>query len=87
MIDRPMASGMDVDVRCYGEVAAAVGEREVSLTLDADATLGDVVAKLGVGERAFSGGLVVMVNGRHAGAEDGLEDGDTVALSQAPMRE
>ncbi|GAB6862207.1 MoaD/ThiS family protein [Haloplanus litoreus] len=78
---------MNVDVRCYGEVAAAVGETDVSLSLDADATVGDVVAELAVGERAFSGGLVVMVNGRHADDGDGLDDGDTVALSQAPMRE
>jgi molybdopterin converting factor small subunit len=78
---------MDVAVRCYGEVAAAVGETEMSLSFDADATVGDVVAELGVGDRTFSGGLVVVVNGRHADAGDGLADGDTVALSQAPMRE
>jgi len=78
---------MDVEVRCYGEVAAVVGETAVSLALDADATVGDVVTELAVGERAFSGGLVVMVNGRHAETSDGLADGDTVALSQAPMRE
>ncbi|MFC7173261.1 hypothetical protein ACFQL0_07560 [Haloplanus litoreus] len=40
---------MNVDVRCYGEVAAAVGETDVSLSLDADATVGDVVAELAVG--------------------------------------
>jgi len=78
---------MNVDVRCYGEVAAAVGETDVSLSLAPDATVGDVVAELAVGGRSFSGGLVVMVNGRHADAADGLADGDTVALSQAPMRE
>jgi len=78
---------MDVDVRCYGEVAAAVGETEVSLTLGADATVGDVVTELVGRERVFSGGLVTMVNGRHADTSDGLADGDTVALSQAPMRE
>jgi molybdopterin converting factor small subunit len=78
---------MDIEVRCYGEVAAAIEETDASLSLDADATVGDVVAELGVGERTFSGGLVVMVNGRHADVGDGLADGDTVALSQAPMRE
>jgi molybdopterin converting factor small subunit len=76
-----------IEVRCYGEVAAAVGERTRSLSLGAGATVGDAVAALGVDEATFSGGLVVMRDGRHVDRDESLSDGDTVALSQAPMRE
>ncbi|WP_251343041.1 MoaD/ThiS family protein [Haloplanus halophilus] len=78
---------MRIEVRCYGEVAAAVGESTVSLSLGSGASVGDAVAELGVDEADPSGGLVVMRNGRHADPDEALSDGDTVALSQAPMRE
>jgi molybdopterin converting factor small subunit len=77
---------VNVEVRCYGEVAAAVGE-DASPSLDAGATVEDVLAAVGVAETAFSGGLVVLVNGRHASTDDPVADGDVVALSQSPMRE
>lgn len=78
-------TAVNVEVRCYGEVAA-IGE-DASLSLDADSTVDDVLAVLGVAEPGFSGGLIVLVNGRHADDDDRVADGDVVALSQSPMRE
>jgi molybdopterin converting factor small subunit len=76
-----------IEVRCYGEVAAAVGDRTRTLSLADDATVGDARAALSIATESFSGGLVVLVNGSHAAADAALSDGDTLALSQSPMRE
>ena len=78
---------MRIEVRCYGEVAAAVGDRTRALSLADDATVGDALAALSIATESFSGGLVVLVNGTHADADAALSDGDTLALSQSPMRE
>ena len=78
---------MRIEVRCYGEVAAAVGDRTRTLSLPDDATVGDARAALSLATESFSGGLVVLVNGSHAAADAVLSDGDTLALSQSPMRE
>jgi sulfur carrier protein ThiS len=79
---------MRVDVRCYGEVAAAVDGDDGQRTLDPGTTVADLLSVLGVADgSSFTGGLVVMVNGSHADADAALSDGDTVALSQSPMRE
>ncbi|GAB3319776.1 MoaD/ThiS family protein [Haloplanus rallus] len=79
---------MRVDVRCYGEVAAAVDDGDGPRTLDGGATVADLLAALDIGDASsFTGGLVVLVNGSHADADATLSDGDTVALSQSPMRE
>jgi len=75
-----------VDVRCYGEVAAAVDEGDGPRTLGTGATVDDLLGALGA-TGSFSGGLVVLVNGQHADRDATLADGDTVALSQSPMRE
>jgi len=79
---------MRVDVRCYGEVAAAVDGSDGQRTLAPDATVADLLAALDIADASsFTGGLVVLVNGSHAEADATLADGDTVALSQSPMRE
>jgi molybdopterin converting factor small subunit len=83
---------MEVTIRCYGEVADAVGESTLVRVLESRSTVGDVVEGLEAEFDEFepadvSGGLVYRVNGGHAERETHLSDGDAVALSQSPMRE
>lgn len=86
-MSRVQPSLVRIEVRCYGEVAAAVGGRTRTLSLADDATVGDARAALSIATESFSGGLVVLVNGSYADADAALSDGDTLALSQSPMRE
>jgi molybdopterin converting factor small subunit len=83
---------MEVTIRCYGEVAEAVGEKTLVRVLESRSTVGDVVDGLEAEFDEFapedaSGGLVYRVNGGHAEWDTRLSDGDAVALSQSPMRE
>lgn len=83
---------MRVKLRCYGEVADAVGETELRWDAAEGATVEDALSHLsdrspGFDVGSLSGGLVAMVNGRHADRGTPLSDGDALALSQSPMRE
>lgn len=83
---------VNVGVKCYGEVVEAMGTEEFSQRLDDGATVGDLLQSIRETHPAFdpdvlSGGLVAMRDGRHVAEETTLDDGDTIALSQSPMRE
>jgi molybdopterin converting factor small subunit len=83
---------MQVDVRCYGEVADAMGTTEFTQQLADGATVGDLLESIRADHPTFdpdalSGRLVAMRERRHLDETETLADGDTVALSQSPMRE
>jgi molybdopterin converting factor small subunit len=83
---------MEISVKCYGEVADAMGTKQLTRRLDDGATVGDLLRSIRRDHPAFdpnvlSGRLVAMRARRHLDETEVLEDGDTVALSQSPMRE
>lgn len=83
---------MEVTIRCYGNVAEAVGERSLSRVVEPASTVGDVVTGLAAEfddfePEASSDGLVYRVNGGRADAETRLGDGDAVVISDAPEAE
>ncbi|WP_416841794.1 MoaD/ThiS family protein [Haloferax sp. DFSO52] len=81
---------MNVEIACYGEVAIAVGTKSLSRDVAEGATLGDLLKSLEAEFSTFdretlSGGLVALVDGSHAHAEDVLSEGCRVSLSQSPV--
>jgi molybdopterin converting factor small subunit len=83
---------MEISVKCYGEVADAIGAKRLTRQLDGGATVGDLLESIRADHPTFdpdvlSGRLVAMRERHHLDETEVLADGDTVALSQSPMRE
>lgn len=85
---------MDVEIRLYGRVKQALGERRIRMSIDAGATTGELLDRLeatydGFDRDDLSGpaGLIVMRGRRHLDHETELADGDVVSISDSPMVE
>lgn len=84
---------MDVEVRCYGDVREAVGERSVHLDLSTGATVADLLDAIATTtdydpfDVAKGRHLAVMRERRHLDEGDVLADGDVVGMSESPMPE
>ncbi|SFR67113.1 MoaD/ThiS family protein [Halogeometricum limi] len=83
---------MEVTIRCYGDVADAVGAASLSRVLEPQSTVGDVVRGLAAEFDAFdpespSTELVYRVNGGDAERTTRLADGDAVVLSERSVEE
>lgn len=88
---------MEVTIKAYGNVRAALGEKTVRLDVPAESTVGDVLTRLGdefdidLVASAGRGPLVVMKNGTNVNQLDGddtpVDAGDTLGLSGSPMPE
>ncbi len=83
-----LAGAMRVELRCYGAVGRAVGERSVALDLEEDATVRDALDALA---DRVDGELpaepVVMRDRGHLDRETTLADGDVVSVTDSPMPE
>ncbi|HET9214707.1 MAG TPA: molybdenum cofactor biosynthesis protein MoaE [Gaiellaceae bacterium] len=69
---------MRVTVKLFAGLRERAGAGTRELELDADARVGDLWARLDLGDEPD--GLLYAVNKRYAGREHGLADGDEVAL-------
>jgi len=89
---------MRVSVRLYGDVRDRLGERRLTRELPADATVGDLLARLAAEHEGFDavesyddGTLLVRKDGRNVNFLEGrgtpLADGDDLSLSGSPMPE
>lgn len=90
---------MEVEVRTYGDVRAAVGERALTLDLPAGATVADALAALAAtsdltvpaASDPDADALLVVRNGRNVTLDEGrattLSPGDRLSLSGSPMPE
>ncbi|MFB6156665.1 MAG: MoaD/ThiS family protein [Haloferacaceae archaeon] len=88
---------MEVEVRTYGDVRSAVGERTLTLDLPADATVADALAALAsdsdltIPDGSDADALLVVRNGRNVALDEGratrLAPGDRLSLSGSPMPE
>lgn len=88
------AETMDIELRCYGRVKQALGDRRLAVTLEDAATVGDLLDTLEDRYEAFDrdalsgpAGLIVMRDRRHLGVDAELGAGDVVSLSDSPMVE
>src|SRR6195256_2242065 len=71
-----MIDSVPVTVRLFAGLRERAGTAR--LEIDGVARVGDVWAKLGLGDEP--GGLLYAVNRQYAGPDDALHDGDEVAL-------
>jgi molybdopterin converting factor small subunit len=88
---------VEITVRTYGDVRAAVGERTLTLDLPPGATVDDALADLAaeydlsVPADLEGGSLLVVHEGRNvaldAGRATALASGDRLSLSESPMPE
>ena len=82
---------MDVEIRCYGDARAAVGEKSVVLSLEGDSTTVEtVLAALEAGldgDRTLPDDLIVMRERAHVDRETRVADGDGLSLTDPPMPE
>mgnify|MGYP000660493295 CR=1 FL=1 len=84
---------MEVEVRCYGDVREAVGERAIRLELEPGATTADLLDAMASATAYVpfdvpkGRHLAVMRERRHLDAADALADGDVVGISESPMPE
>ncbi len=79
---------MQVEIRCYGAVRSAVGEKSVELDLEEEATVGDVLDALAArSESDFPTDAVVMRDRRHLDRETTIAGGDVVSVTDSPMPE
>lgn len=85
---------MNIELRCYGRVKQALGERRLAVTIDDGSTVGDLLDTLEdtyeeFDRDALSGpaGLIVMRDRRHLADDAELGAGDVVSLSDSPMIE
>ena len=85
---------MDLEVRCYGRIKQAVGERRLALQLDGIQTVGDLIDTLEESYDSFDrdaltgpAGLIIMRDRRHLDESDVVNDGDVISLSDSPMVE
>ena len=79
---------MQVEVRCYGAVRGAVGEKSIELDLEEGATVGDVLDALDARADAdLPTDAVVMRDRRHLDRETVVADGDVVSVTDSPMPE
>lgn len=88
----PPPRPMKVEVRCYGDVREAVGEKSVVVSFDEGAseiTVGTVLAALdaSIDDREFPDDLVVMRDRMHVDRETTVTDGDVLSLTDPPMSE
>jgi molybdopterin converting factor small subunit len=81
-------------VRCYGDVRSRTDAREVTLSLDAGATVGDALARLAERSPDLAPLLdddetrvVVTRDGRHLDPADALAAGERIGVSTSPMPE
>jgi molybdopterin converting factor small subunit len=83
-----LAGAMRVELRCYGAVRRAVGERSVAVDLEDGATVRDALDALA---DRVDGELpvdpVVMRDRRHLDRGTTLADGDVVSVTDSPMPE
>ncbi len=84
---------MRLEVRTYGGIREAVGDKTVEVDVSDGSTVSDVLDALGPPRQlsARDPDLIIMVNGRNVshlnGAATVLETGDRVTLSDAPVRD
>jgi molybdopterin converting factor small subunit len=74
---------MQVTVRLSHDLARMAGMARIPVTLDAGATVADLVAALGTRFPALAPGLaaaVPVVDGRHTGRQEPLAAGQEIAL-------
>ncbi len=80
---------MNVTVRTYGGVRDGVGRKTVDVDLPPDATVADAVdaveAATGGDAHDGRGRLLAMRDGTHLDADDALNDGDVLSLSDEPV--
>ncbi|MFC6734188.1 MoaD/ThiS family protein [Haladaptatus sp. DYSN1] len=82
---------MKVNVKCYGSVRAATGQKVVSVDVPAEATVEDALDELAATHADFSDQrdteLVLMREGTHVQTETILAAGDVLSVSNPPMVE
>jgi molybdopterin converting factor small subunit len=84
---------MDVEVRTYGDIREQIGQKTVRLSLEAGATVADLLdaleARTGYDPGTLPSGkrLVVRRDRTHLGKDAALTDGDSVGVSQTPVPE
>jgi len=83
---------MDVEIRCYGDARAAVGEKSVVLSLDDEppVTVETVLAALDAdldGDRTLPDDLIVMRERTHVDRGTQVANGDVLSLTDPPMPE
>ncbi len=83
---------MDVEVKCYGDVRGAVGDKSVSVSLEAASTttVEDVLAALEANlddDRELPDDLIVMRERAHVDRETAVAAGDVLSLTDPPMPE
>jgi molybdopterin converting factor small subunit len=84
---------MDVVVRCYGNVRETVGVDRVEVTVEARATVSDVLDAVATEYTDLDrltdqeSDLVVMRDGGHVDGKTKLAEGDLLNVSTPPMRD
>jgi molybdopterin converting factor small subunit len=79
---------MQVEVRCYGAVRGAIGEKSIELDFEEGATVGDILDALAArSESDFPTDAVVMRDRRHLDRETTIAGGDVVSVTDSPMPE
>ena len=79
---------MRVELRCYGAVRGAVGEKSVELDLEEGATVADALDALAArGDGDLPTDTVVMRDRRHLDRQTTLARGDVVSVTDSPMPE
>lgn len=94
-IDRPGEDGpMAIELRCYGRVKRALGDRRVTVSLENERTVGDLLDTLEATYETFDrdalsgpSGLVIMRDRRHLEEASPIADGEVIAISDSPMVE
>ena len=83
---------MEVTIRCYGDIADAVGEQSLTRVVERRSTVDDVIRGLAAEFGAFdpesvSDDLVCRVNGAGADRTTRLSPGDAVVLTEPSAEE
>lgn len=85
---------MNIELRCYGRVKQALGDRRLTITIDEGATVGDLLDSLETTYDTFDredlsgpAGLIIMRERRHLDDDTELAAGDVVSISDSPMVE
>ena len=84
---------MEIEVRTYGDIREQIGRKSVRLSLEAGATVADLLdaleARTGYDPGTLPSGkrLVVRRDRKHLESGATLADGDSVGVSQTPVPE
>jgi len=90
--------GMEVDIRTYGDVRDAAGQKTLTREVAPGSTVGTLLADMDAEFDGFAleaeferGAVLVMKNGTDVkfidGAATTLEEGDSLSISSSPMPE